>query len=434
MIPMMGVGTSPWLGGGAPAFQPPAPSYQPGQFTQQAIQMAGGNHWTPYAPVAPPPAPPGSSSSGGGFNLSSLLPYLAAAGAAGYAGNKGYLGSTVQGALGKAGGYLKGLLGGGSSGADALTGVDAAGGFGSAPGIGTVVGNNPLLWGGASAADLAGAGASAMPALTAADIAGSAGIGGDAAIAASLQGSADAGIAGLGADAGAAGADAAAGGMGSMLGTLGTVAPYLAAAAALGYGVSRVAGNPGAQEAKPWQGFTSAYNSNPTAALSGLNPSSAYQDLASVMSAENNSPGHSQPIEQVFGRMGEQNLMDQMTAQINSQIAAGKIARNATPQQIYQQVVSPWLASKNASIANQYTSKGQAEAPALQADLTSLIGDWQNGSLNANSRVGSGGQTISGLQAFGANPTQVASAMPMAAPAMRTPGLIGRVAGRGMFG
>ena len=213
-------------------------------------------------------------------------------------------------------------------------------------------------------------------------------------------GGAGVGAAGAGADV-AAGADAAAGaGAGaSALGTIGAVAPYALALAAIGYGASRIAGNPGAQEAQPWQNFVSAYNKSPSTAT--LNPASAYQDLASVMSAENNSPGHSQPIEQVFGRMGEQNLMQQMTQHINSQIAAGRIPRTATPQQIYSQVVAPWLASKNAGIANQYTSNGQAEAPALQADLTSLIGYWQSGLLSAGSKVGSGGQTIAGLQAFG---------------------------------
>lgn len=186
--------------------------------------------------------------------------------------------------------------------------------------------------------------------------------------------------------------------VGSAFGPVGAVVGGVIGGAA---GAVASAFGPGAMDAEnaTWNKVAGQLSSNPSFA-SSLSPSQAYQNLAGVMDARDNTPGHSQPIEQVFGRMGEQNLMDQMTSQINSAIASGQIAKNATPDQIYQQIVTPWLSSKGASIANNNTSTGQQEGPALQADLTQLISQWQNGSLNTYTPVGVDGQTIGGLQGY----------------------------------
>jgi hypothetical protein len=132
------------------------------------------------------------------------------------------------------------------------------------------------------------------------------------------------------------------------------------------------------------------------------NPSTAYQYLAGIMDAKNNTTGHSQPIEQVFGREGEQNMMDQMTKQINSAISSGQISKTATPQQIYDQVVAPWLTSKGAAInPNSVDSSGNNEGNQLIQSIVGLIGSWQNGSLTSSTKVGVSGQPIAGLAAYG---------------------------------
>lgn len=133
-----------------------------------------------------------------------------------------------------------------------------------------------------------------------------------------------------------------------------------------------------------------------------FSPAQAFQNLAGTMDASNNSPGHSQPIEQAFGRMGEANLVQQMTAHINAQIASGAISKSASANDIYNKVVAPWLASKGAGInMNERTSSGQAEGPALVQSLKSVIGAWQAGALTSATPVGISGQTISGLQGYG---------------------------------
>lgn len=150
-----------------------------------------------------------------------------------------------------------------------------------------------------------------------------------------------------------------------------------------------------------WNKVAGKLAANPSSA-STLTAPQAYQLLAGVMDAKDNSPGHSEPIEQVFGRMGEGKLMVQMTNQINSAIKANPSLKNASASQLYSQVVAPWLSSKRASInPDQKTSSGAPEGKALPLVLTQLINLWKSGQLTSQSKVGVSGQTISGLQSFG---------------------------------
>lgn len=156
-------------------------------------------------------------------------------------------------------------------------------------------------------------------------------------------------------------------------------------------------------ETTSWNGLAAMQAQHPNTNLMGsLNPSQAYQSLSGIMDAKNNTPGHSTALELVFGRMGEQRLMDQMTQQINAAIAAGKVPKNATAAQLYSQVVTPWLQSKNAYINPNaiISSNGTRAGNMVNNLLTQLISQWQSGALNANSRVGIAGQTISGLPAY----------------------------------
>lgn len=164
-------------------------------------------------------------------------------------------------------------------------------------------------------------------------------------------------------------------------------------------------------ETTTWNSYISQASKDPSLA-SQLNPQQAYTMLAGIMDAKNNSPGHSTNLELHFGRMGENNLMTAMTSQINSAINSGQIAKTATPQQIYSQVVEPWLQASGAYVpANQIvSSNGSRNNGSIDALLTQLIGQWQSGALTSSTHVGINGQTIGGMQAYGAAPTPGANA------------------------
>jgi hypothetical protein len=168
---------------------------------------------------------------------------------------------------------------------------------------------------------------------------------------------------------------------------------------------------------------SAASSSNAAAVQQTLeSPSSAFQYLAGIMDAKTNTPGHSQPIEQVFGREGETTLTNDMFNQINSQIASGAITptanggisvktgggtvtygANSAPEYLYNNVVSPWLTSQNASInPNSVDVNGANEGANLASSLEGLIGSWQTGALNNTTKIGVSGQADTTLPTYGA--------------------------------
>jgi hypothetical protein len=168
---------------------------------------------------------------------------------------------------------------------------------------------------------------------------------------------------------------------------------------------------------------SAASSSNAAAVQQTLeSPSSAFQYLAGIMDAKTNTPGHSQPIEQVFGREGETTLTNDMFNQINSQITSGAITptanggisvktgggtvtygANSAPEYLYNNVVSPWLTSQNASInPNSVDVNGANEGANLTSSLEGLIGSWQTGALNNTTKIGVSGQADTTLPTYGA--------------------------------
>jgi hypothetical protein len=127
-----------------------------------------------------------------------------------------------------------------------------------------------------------------------------------------------------------------------------------------------------------------------------------FQYLAGVLDAKNNTPGHSTQLEQVFGRMGETNVLNGMADQIDSAVSSGKIGANADPQQVFNTVIQPWLTSKGVSASSLgFTdAKGTSSGENLQDALTGLVGDYMNGSLTSSTKIGSSGQADSTLPAF----------------------------------
>jgi hypothetical protein len=159
---------------------------------------------------------------------------------------------------------------------------------------------------------------------------------------------------------------------------------------------SSALGNPGDREGKMINAISTAYNQNPGQAAqitAMIHPSSAVQGLQSLMSAETNTAGHSSGLEQAFGRNNVSGFVTQMATQVNDALRAGKIKASSDPAQVYSSIVAPWLKTKGASIGGN-TAQGQNTAASTQGMITSLIGNYLNGSFNAKSAVGSGGQSI----------------------------------------
>ena len=143
-----------------------------------------------------------------------------------------------------------------------------------------------------------------------------------------------------------------------------------------------------------------------------LTPALNFQTLAGVMDAKNDSAGHATPLQQIFGTNGEGKFVSQMTNQINSAISKGTIPKNATPQQIYQSVVTPWLSNMKGNFGGGNTNalpnstwgdvNGTKMGDAVQSAITNLIGQWQSGALTGSTPVGIAGQTLgTQLPAYG---------------------------------
>lgn len=150
-----------------------------------------------------------------------------------------------------------------------------------------------------------------------------------------------------------------------------------------------------------WNSVAPQLNANPQAASTLTGPQ-AYQLLAGMMDAKNNSPGHSTNLELKFGRMGEGSVVDAMTGWVNSAIKQNPQLAQASPQQLYQQVVKPQLQSMGAYVnpTDIISSNGTKAGGAVDAVLTQLLALWQSGQLNSSSQVGVSGQTISGLPGY----------------------------------
>jgi hypothetical protein len=112
--------------------------------------------------------------------------------------------------------------------------------------------------------------------------------------------------------------------------------------------------------------------------------------------------GSSIPFYNQYGRMGESAFFGAMTSQINSALASGALPSNATPQQIYSQVVQPWInGMSTGGWQNSSTIQGAPEKDAIGNLLTNLIGQWQSGQMNSQTPLGIAGQTVA-MQNFGA--------------------------------
>lgn len=186
--------------------------------------------------------------------------------------------------------------------------------------------------------------------------------------------------------------------------------------AIVGAGMSAFGGGEPDPETEAMQAYTTAYNQNPAIA-SGETSADAFQFLAGVFDAKNNSPGHSTPLEQIWGREGEGAFVTSMMNEINSAVRSGRVAADASPTTIFNDVVQPWLenmigafggGATNAEIEPTWTDvQGQPFGSALDSSIENLIAAYEGGSLTNQTPVGISGQTLQNLApvATGLTPT-----------------------------
>lgn len=151
-----------------------------------------------------------------------------------------------------------------------------------------------------------------------------------------------------------------------------------------------------------WDNLAPQLSQNPAIANT-MTPSQVYQSLAGIMDAKDNSPGHSTNLELKFGRMGEGSLMTAITDKINEAVQH-QANPNDSPEWLYSNVVKPYLQQIGAYVNSNdiVTKNGTQAGGSIDALLTRAIGLWQSGNLTSSTPVGVNGQTIQGLQPYGA--------------------------------
>jgi hypothetical protein len=191
-----------------------------------------------------------------------------------------------------------------------------------------------------------------------------------------------------GAEAGAA--------IGSVVGPIGTAAGLVIGGVV---GALSSAFGPGAKdpESSYFAAYADAYGKGGAKAVQAATPPQTFQSLAGLFDLRSGQISPNVPMYNQYGRMGENQFTADMTGKINQALAKGLILKTATPAQIYSQVVAPWMKSWNKGDLSK-----DPHGAAIQNMVTQLIGQWQKGQLTARTPVGIDGETIAGLQAFGA--------------------------------
>lgn len=177
-----------------------------------------------------------------------------------------------------------------------------------------------------------------------------------------------------------------------------------AVGALVGAGAGALSSAFGPGERDPEQGtfasYQQAFNQSGGQMNAGnVPPQAAYQALAGMFDTRQS---YGNPLYNQFGRMGETSMLTSMTDQINSAIRSGKIASNASPQQIYSQVLTPWISGMPGG--KQWLSSGNSSQEGgygvVQNLLTTLAGQYQSGASKGWS--GAGGGTVF-LDPYGSN-------------------------------
>lgn len=149
----------------------------------------------------------------------------------------------------------------------------------------------------------------------------------------------------------------------------------------------------------------------------GSNPSQASAITSSVQNPyvqlaglfdENSS---TLPMYQQYGRMGEQKFTTDMVSQINNAVSKGTISSTSTPEQVYNQVVAPWVAS----MGNGWSNVGSTYTATTQGLLQQMVSQYVSGQAQSDWKSVGGTSIFSGLPQFGGGTSS--SGQSSAAPA-----------------
>lgn len=192
---------------------------------------------------------------------------------------------------------------------------------------------------------------------------------------------------------GATGNDAL-GGLGAGM-SIGSIIPgvgtLLGGALGAGVGALSSAFGPGAKdpETKGWDSYLNASKQDPNISSQVQNP---YLMLAGVMDEHNSTL----PMYQQYGRMGEQKFTNDMVNQINSAVSSGKVKAGASADDIYNQVVAPWVSSMGSgwkNVGSDYTN-------ATQGLLKQMVGQYVNGTASQDWKAIGGDSPFANLSPY----------------------------------
>jgi hypothetical protein len=192
--------------------------------------------------------------------------------------------------------------------------------------------------------------------------------------------------------------------MGATLGTEfgGPVGALIGGAAGAAFGAVSSLFGPGRTDPEniSWDQYAAAYQHGGAQGVAGATPAQNFQMLSGIFDAR----GSNIPFYGRYGRMGENQFTSDMFHTVNQALASGKIAPNATPDQIYAQVVQPWINSMSPNgWQDTSTIQGAPERQAVGNLLTNMIGQWQQGQITSSTPLGISGQTLQGgVPSYGA--------------------------------
>lgn len=135
---------------------------------------------------------------------------------------------------------------------------------------------------------------------------------------------------------------------------------------------------------------TSARGNSSQVAQSVQNP---YLALAGLMDERQSTL----PMYAKYGRMGEQKFTNDMVSQINQAAQQGIISQSSTPQEVYNQVVAPWVASMGSG----WNNVGATYTATTQGLLQDMVTQYMSGTAAQNWKAVGGDSPFSQLPAFG---------------------------------
>lgn len=181
--------------------------------------------------------------------------------------------------------------------------------------------------------------------------------------------------------------------------SIGSVIPVVGTAigAVVGGAVGALASafGPGAKDPETYVSnnlinYTSGHGNSQAAAQSVQNP---YLALAGLMDEHSSTL----PMYAKYGRMGEQKFTNDMVSQINQAAQQGIISSSSTPQEVYNQVVAPWVASMGSGWSN----VGSTYTATTQGLLQDMVTQYMSGTAAQNWKARGGDSPFSTLPAYG---------------------------------